>query len=273
MIKKIIKKIGEFVIIKTSNIVRIDLLDMAYKKIGVLRGAEDITSGEKFFVENILKKLIKTQNPVLIDAGANIGEYSTLLRKIFPTSKIIAFEPNEDPFKNLKQISEKEKIEAFAMGLSSFKKEASIFVGAGESSKYGSLYKEIIKEIHHHGSMVEKKTCLTDLDSFCDENKINHIDLFKMDIEGHELEALRGAKKLLSLDKIDIIQFEFNAVHVASRVFIKDFYDILPNFEFYRLREHDLLPLGKYNAKNEIFRIQNIVAFSKKKYKQEDIKI
>lgn len=44
------------------------------------------------------------------------------------------------------------------------------------------------------------------LDNFCHQKKIFHIDVLKIDTEGHELEVLNGAKKILN--KTKIIQIE-----------------------------------------------------------------
>jgi hypothetical protein len=82
----------------------------------------------------------------------------------------------------------------------------------------------------------------------------------KIDTEGSELEVLKGAEKMLCNKKIDIIQFEFNSLNVISRVFLKDFYDILKDFSLYRINTNCLIPLPKYDTENEIFKYQNFLA-------------
>ena len=44
------------------------------------------------------------------------------------------------------------------------------------------------------------------LDNFCKIKKIKRVDLLKIDVEGSELDVLRGAKKLLN--SVNIIQLE-----------------------------------------------------------------
>ena len=61
-------------------------------------------------------------------------------------------------------------------------------------------------------------------------------------------------------NKIKCIQFEFNEMNVCARVFLKDYYELLPQYQFYRLVEKGLKSLGNYSPKNEIFRYQNILA-------------
>ncbi len=65
---------------------------------------------------------------------------------------------------------------------------------------------------------------------------------------------------MLSNGKIEVIQFEFNEMNVVSRTFLKDFYDILSNYDLCRLDSNKLIPLFKYESKNEIFQFQNFLA-------------
>ena len=62
-----------------------------------------------------------------------------------------------------------------------------------------------------------------------------------------------------------MIQFEFNEMNVASRVFFRDFWLMLPNYEFYRLMVDGMIRIDKYDPIYcEIFAFQNIVAFRRK---------
>jgi hypothetical protein len=83
----------------------------------------------------------------------------------------------------------------------------------------------------------------------------------KIDTEGHEYAVLQGSQELLQRGAFRLIQFEFNQMNVMSRVFLKDFYDLLgEGYVFFRLSEHELIPLEGYNTRNEIFIFQNIIA-------------
>ena len=95
------------------------------------------------------------------------------------------------------------------------------------------------------------------------KNNISTIDLLKIDTEGFELEALEGAKQLLSENRISMIQFEFNEVNIIKRRFLKDFNTILTGFDFYRLDENKLIPLNEWQPIHEIFMFQNILAIRK----------
>ena len=78
-----------------------------------------------------------------------------------------------------------------------------------------------------------KNKCKTfKLDTFCNIHKVNDIFFLKMDIEGSELSALKGASKLLSEGKVDFVQFEFGHASHAARIFLKDFFDYLNSYNY-----------------------------------------
>ncbi len=66
-----------------------------------------------------------------------------------------------------------------------------------------------------------------------------------MDAEGFELKILKGASGMLAAERIDGIQWEFAYNNVYSRVFFRDFYDLLsPRYHLFRLVKDGLYPLS-----------------------------
>ena len=51
---------------------------------------------------------------------------------------------------------------------------------------------------------------VTSLDSFCSQRNIDHIDILKIDVEGHETEVIKGTRELLKKRKVSIIILEAN---------------------------------------------------------------
>ncbi len=112
-----------------------------------------------------------------------------------------------------------------------------------DGSAHASLYSKVITEIHK-GKTIEHDVKITTIDAFVEENKIDKIDLLKIDTEGNELNVLKGAQKTLKDNLIDVIHFEFNEMNIISKTFFKDFYDILENFTFYGMLPDGIDPLG-----------------------------
>jgi hypothetical protein len=87
----------------------------------------------------------------------------------------------------------------------------------------------------------------------------------KMDIEGHELSALRGAANALGTGVIRALAFEFGSGNINSRTFFRDYWELLTKSHNYRIRRvlpgGRLLPVDRYSEELEYFRgVTNYVA-------------
>jgi hypothetical protein len=131
------------------------------------------------------------------------------------------------------------------------------------------LHGSVLSELHHAAAVRSFEVALTTLDQYCDEQGIPGIDFIKIDTEGNELEVLRGGQKRIECGLLPLIQFEFNEMNVVSRSFLRDFYQLLKSYEFFRLMPSGLLPLGSYSPRHEIFAFQNILAVRKASYSSE----
>ncbi|MDP3996398.1 MAG: FkbM family methyltransferase [bacterium] len=275
MKKLILKKVAQLVrnifgkktlsrfILFLSRVGQINLLTFAYNEIGILNPGNYIVSGESFVIKNILKKETSGKEQILFDIGANKGNYAEMLCKELPESKIFAFEPNFRAYEILKRKFADRTVKVLNKGLGSDKSVKKIYSYAEDSgSSHSSTFKEVFTKIHQVENLTEMDFACTTIDDFCAENKIDEVDFIKIDTEGGELDILKGARRMLKENRIKFIQFEFNEMNVVSRVFLKDFYEILGQYELFRLHEKGLIPLGSYNPKNEIFQFQNILAIN-----------
>ncbi|MCM0594201.1 MAG: FkbM family methyltransferase [Gloeotrichia echinulata IR180] len=254
----------EYLLIKFAQLAYIDILVLAYNQRGILKYWNEEVSGEHFVINSIIKKYFQKQEATVFDIGANSGKYAASLKSAFTNARIYAFEPNPHTFEllcnNLKDLN----IKCYKLGLSSQISKQKIYTYANEdTSEHASLYKDVLLDLHRANDVIEMEFETTTLDEFCKMNQIQHINFIKIDTEGHELEVLIGASKMILYNQIDIIQFEFNEMNIISRVFLKDFYEILNNYNLYRLDSNRLIPLFSYESKNEIFQFQNFLAIRK----------
>lgn len=243
-----------------------DPLNFAYNNIGILNYENDKVSGENFLLLKILPEYISNnKKAVLFDVGANIGEYSSNLAALFDNSDIYSFEPNINTFNILKEnVKSLKTITPINIGLSDTKKGSKIFTYLNDlNSQHASLYKEVFSDLHKDKNITSMKIELESLDDFCSKNNIDNIDFLKIDTEGHEFNVLTGGIQMINKGKIKIIQFEFNEMNIISRVFLKDFYQILKDYKIYRLSEKRLIPMFNYDSTNEIFKFQNLLAIYK----------
>lgn len=154
----------------------------------------------------------KNEKIVVFDIGSNVGDTVNVYKEQFNSARIYSFEaiPNlakqqEKRFKNdnrisiiNKAISDKKGITRF--NVNHFQDTSSILDINNDvvPDRYGSTYQP--------KKQIEVDTIT--LDSFCSEHNIKQIDLIKMDIQGVELMALKGAHKLLESGKIKLIYLE-----------------------------------------------------------------
>lgn len=90
------------------------------------------------------------------------------------------------------------------------------------------------------------------------------VDFLKLDVEGHELAALHGARRALECGCIGALAFEFGSAQINSRTWFHDFWDLLHplGYEISRIAPGGrLLPIRAYYEDLEYFRgVSNYVA-------------
>jgi hypothetical protein len=105
-------------------------------------------------------------------------------------------------------------------------------------------------------------TKMVTIDEFTKNRSFDEVSLLKIDVEGAELDVLKGADRLIRERRVKAIQFEIGGSNVVLETWMRDFYAQLAGYSFYRLLPRGLLPLGEYRpSTHEVFRFQNIVAF------------
>jgi FkbM family methyltransferase len=257
--------IKEQFIVKLAGLLNINLLGTAYRTRGIGLPNDFNKNGELFFLKNLLPGILTDKTDLIFfDVGQNKGDYTQALLKLFPDAVIHGFEPNhflnvtlDDRFKN----NPKVRLNNFGFGTK--KETLSLFIPKDNiSTGHGSIFKSVLTDLHQNAELAEIEISLDTITSYCDEHKITHIDFLKIDVEGNELSVLKGAGGYLS--QINVIQFEFNEMNIVSRSFLKDFYELMPDFNFYRLLPNGLFPLGDYSSKYESFIIQNVIAICEK---------
>lgn len=231
---------------------------MGLHGLGVLNYKSNAQSGESHFLEKDLKIIC---GGVVLDVGASVGDYCAALKRYNPKCSIYAFEPHPATYTKLINNTESLGISALNVGVGFNEGFFTLYDYAdNDGSEHASLHRGVIGQIHK-GQAVEHKVKVISLDDFVLQHNIEQIALLKIDTEGHEFEVLRGASSLLKAGRIDVIHFEFNEMNVVSRVFFKDIWDFLPNYDFYRMLPDGLAKIKSYSPVFcEIFAYQNIVA-------------
>jgi FkbM family methyltransferase len=239
------------------------LLSKVMKEYGIGFYGTAEQTGELFFIDEVLPHVFGDLQAAItvFDVGANEGEFAQMVAQKFDKATIHCFEPNAEIIASLKNNLKGTSFVVNNLGLGDHKHEAAIYTyGDGGNSEHASLFEDVLKVVQKTDNVVSNSCEIDTLDNYVLERQINHIHFLKIDTEGYELNVFNGAKESVARGIIDVIQFEFNEMNVVPRVFLKDFYGILPGYKFYRLAQRYMVPLGEYSAVNEIFAYQNIVA-------------
>lgn len=176
-----------------------------------------------------IKRFIKSYKlNHIFDVGANIGQTSLFLNRHFPTAQIFAFEPIQETYKKLQENTHKiNSINPFHCALGSCEKEASIQVR--DNSELNSL----INSNDLDPGCKQEQIFVTTLDCFCRKHQINQLDLLKMDVQGYEMEVLRGAETLLTTNSINFVYSEigFDRFNQECQYF-SEINDLLHHYNF-----------------------------------------
>ena len=141
--------------------------------------------------ERQLLKRILSAGDVVVDAGANIGVYSQFLSScVGPTGVVHSFEPSPENFRRLQSATRK---------LANVRLSQA---AVGECSGRSKLYVSDQLNVDHRTYKTEgdsRPAVQIDVIALDDYFKPGQrVDLIKMDIQGYELHALRGANRVLA---------------------------------------------------------------------------
>lgn len=254
-------KIGSFLLPK-STAFRIVRGAFATQGIGYAAPASGMSgSGEAKFLINFLAKKIR---PVVFDVGANIGEYSLNTLLANTATVLHCFEPSAPHYLRLKSALKNTNAFLMNFGLSD-KNEEMILNKDTEITGLASLLK---RDLSHLNIRLDKSEIvkLKNGDNYVTQNKIEQIDLLKIDVEGWEMSVINGLKESFQLKKIKCCQFEFGHAHIERREIFRDFWIFFKNMGY---RMGSIKPNGEVNQINsydeiyENYYATNYVAFLK----------
>jgi FkbM family methyltransferase len=159
-------------------------------------------------------RLIEHHNiDVILDIGANIGQYGGEMRNLGFKGEIHSFEPMKSAFEKLKKNAagdSKWKVHHFSIG----EKDGQTTINIAKNSVSSSLLENLpqLTDSAPEAAFVEKETIeIRKLDSIFDDLNLNGKNIYlKIDTQGYEEMVLLGAEK--SLEKVTGIQIEMSFV-------------------------------------------------------------
>ena len=159
--------------------------------------------GEWSDVEVSLFKGLLSPNANVVEVGSNIGMHAVPLAKFIPQGKLICFEPQRIIFQQLccnLALNNLTNVETYRMGVSDSQGKQWIESSDySESWNYGSfsIDKGFSTEGQFEGKIIQDEIEITDLDSFAPVQRLERLDLLKIDAEGFDIAVLKGAEKTI----------------------------------------------------------------------------
>lgn len=153
---------------------------------------------------------------VVFDVGANTGQYSVpLARLVGPRGKVHAFEPISRTFEELRDTLRRENLESrvvmnrLALGESvrtlTFTIPKDRLTEATAVPHDGESW----SDFRTHPSKYTSETCeMTTLDEYVSRHGIGEVAFLKCDVEGGELQVLKGARRLLRSPRPPVLLLE-----------------------------------------------------------------
>jgi len=193
------------------------------------------------FETEMVKKIIK-EGDAVVDIGANIGYYTLIFAKLVKNKgRVIAFEPEPNNFKLLEknlEINGYKNVDINQKAVSSNTGRTTLYL---DETNLGG---------HTMGKKIPNQKSIEidsiKLDDYF-KNYDRKIDFIKMDVEGAEMEAIKGMFTILQNSHDIKILSEFDVNHLKKfNVKPEDFLQILEDFGFniYSLQKKKVKPFG-----------------------------
>jgi FkbM family methyltransferase len=201
----------------------------------------------------------------VLDVGAHTGEWTRAWldecgRAGRQDVHVHLFEPATATFRRLRESfadhAAASRLTFEPLALSSQPGRAELYV-AHELAGSNSLYRQ--QEL---APGAREEVELTSVDSYTRDRGIDHVDLMKIDAEGHDFKVLAGARELLAARKIEVVQFEYNVRWVYARHYLRDAFELLQplGYRLGKLTRRGVELYAHWHPELESFREVNYVA-------------
>ena len=202
-------------------------------------------------VESDIIQYLKKKDKIVFDVGCFRGTFTENFikneQKLGIKSNFFLFDPNPNIKSYIKQLLQNEKVKYFNLAFDNSNTNKKFYLntffepaGSGlntmlRDDKWATTRKlimQILWPFKKIGNFSEINVQTQTLDNFCLNKKIENIDVLKIDTEGNDLNVLKGAKKLLSENKIKAIYTEISSTKINFKEKEKNTIDFLNSYNF-----------------------------------------
>jgi FkbM family methyltransferase len=162
------------------------------------------------YEENIMNFLRRTLRPgmTVFDPGANMGYFAAMcLGMVRPGGRVYSFEPSRTCLAQLHAHNRVDAVDGWTllpMALTDHVGEHTFF----DTPRVISRGYACLEGVNTPKDRIPHAVQVTTVDAFCADRGIDRVDFLKLDIEGSELPALRGAQRMMSKGALPVIMVE-----------------------------------------------------------------
>ncbi|MEP7374238.1 MAG: FkbM family methyltransferase [Chitinophagaceae bacterium] len=219
----ILKGIGLYLDIKFGRLSKITVPGIK-APIFLRKDTTDVAMFDQVFLHDDYKIDFSFEPKVIVDAGANVGLFSILMKNRFPEAKIICIEPNKENCEVLKKnLSPYHNVEIVNAGVWNSITKLNIF------DKYNAGFSALVVEEDAVDGGVDAIT----IDSLMQTYGLERIDILKIDIETSEKELfLENYEQWLPKIRMIIIELHDWLKPGCSRVFFEAINKTIKNYSY-----------------------------------------
>ena len=189
---------------------------------------------------DVLLRQIGEKIECVFDIGANRGQFALAARNNFPTAKIFCFEPLTEPVNVLKKVFENDSLVTInEMAIGETNAHATMHVSKQDDSS--SLLPISSMQSTIYPGTEEKETRsvqVKPLDAVISSSEIEQPAFLKIDVQGFEMEVLRGCVTLLPFFSYVYVECSFVPLYSGQK---------LAHEIIIFLNEHGFILSGIYN--------------------------
>jgi FkbM family methyltransferase len=236
------------------------------QKVGAFQEASEIgTNGEV----DIVQKFI-TPGDIVFDVGANVGTWAMTVLDKCPRVEMHLFEPLFETYQtllvNLSRQSSRGRLVPIPLGLGS-KESIRTFFRYEDAPSWSTFHRRVRVETECNLRPPKPRSVFTTtLDRYVKQSDLNRIHFLKIDVEGAELEVLKGAEQLLHAGKIDYLQFEYGGTYLDAGTTLREVFEYLQRFRFslFKIHPNHLEPVPRFQGDIETFAYANFLAVNER---------
>lgn len=202
---------------------------------------DPMLNGEHLFAERFVPKC-----RTVFDVGARTDDYLVRLNQ---DCDFHLFEPMSESFQQLQQkVTGNSRVRAVNTALGNEKGEVLIHPDTQ------SIHKR------PHGESTPTTIVIQTLDEYCQQAEVESIDFMKIDVEGYELDVLRGGEGMIR-NHVRTIQFEYGGTYQEVGISLGEVFEFLGDgWSIYRVCPKGLVEVAGYSPQLENYQYANFVA-------------